>query len=356
MNPGAKVSQKNESYLLFSFHGIKYAISVIAVKEILWLPELFPIPGIPVFFSGVFNLRGNLIPVLNLSKRQNYISKKYSVTDRVIVIQIEALSIGIVATDVQDVLTIESGWIDPIPKLGTSDSNHNPFLAGVARLGTEIILIVDESKLLGEREKTELEGSIGTDFNIVDPEHSFPEQFSEGLSDEERKIFHERNENYLLNGDTEAVTGLLPVAIVRINGEDFGVELKNVLEFADIGSFSPIPCCPPHIAGCMNLRGDILTLLDIRSLFRMETKKQVHEAKVIIVNSGETNLGVIVDEVIDVVYLEPSTITEAPVAIRSSGKDFIQRVSRYGERVIGLLDISEILGDADLVVDESVLI
>src|SRR6185436_21126644 len=86
---------------------------------------------------------------------------------------------------------------------------------------------------------------------------------------EERAILRERALGLMPAGESQDRFHLMPLAVVSLNGEYFAVDLNLVREFGTIHHVTPVPCCPPHIVGQMNLRGDILTLVDIRGALRM---------------------------------------------------------------------------------------
>src|SRR5581483_10681188 len=84
--------------------------------------------------------------------------------------------------------------------------------------------------------------------------------FCPDASDEERATFRERARSLARPVETQDFSGLLPLAVARLGAEYFGLPLPVVREFSDIAAVTRVPCCPPHVVGQMNLRGDILTL------------------------------------------------------------------------------------------------
>ena len=85
--------------------------------------------------------------------------------------------------------------------------------------------------------------------------------------------------------DTERI----PLAIIQLGAECFGVGLDVVREFSHLRRVTAIPCCPSHIAGNMNLRGDILTLVDIRGLLNIPAEGNPSE--VMVVEAGDLSIG-----------------------------------------------------------------
>ena len=85
----------------------------------------------------------------------------------------------------------------------------------------------------------------------------------------EREILLERARSLASNLEERSASQHIPLAIVGLGGEYFGVELATVREFTDLQRITPVPCCPSFIVGDMNLRGDILTVVDIRQALQM---------------------------------------------------------------------------------------
>jgi purine-binding chemotaxis protein CheW len=123
-----------------------------------------------------------------------------------------------------------------------------------------------------------------------------------------------------------------------------------VREFSHLRRVTPIPCCPPHIAGNMNLRGDILTLVDIRGLLNIPAGGSA--AEVMVVESGELSIGVPVDKVLEVIYLQPADITHLTAAATDEKNEYCKGVVHYGDSMVSILDMQKILTKGGLEVEE----
>ena len=119
---------------------------------------------------------------------------------------------------------------------------------------------------------------------------------------------------------------------------------------ADVRRVTPLPCCPPHIVGNMNLRGDIVTLVDIRNLLGLPPGGPT-APKAVVVGMGETLVGIAVNEVFDVASLRPSDLIAAPPTAAAAEK-YIKGTSPYGGRMMAVLDLRKILAEGELVVNE----
>ena len=138
---------------------------------------------------------------------------------------------------------------------------------------------------------------------------------------------------------------------------NFGIDLELVREFSLVRNVVPVPCCPEHIVGQMNLRGDILTLVDIRAVLQLPGVPEDMDAppgQVVVAQMGELRVGVLVDEVLDVLYLRPSDITPVPVAVQALGMDYLKGTAPHGTKMLSILDLNKILTTGDRVVFEEV--
>src|SRR5207244_874866 len=131
----------------------------------------------------------------------------------------------------------------------------------------------------------------------------------------------------------------------------FGFPLQSVREFAEVGSICRVPCCPAHIVGQMNLRGDILTLVDVRSALQIPSGDPAH-GKVVVLQTEDLAVGVPVDEVLDVLHFRPGDLTGVPSALEASGGQYLQGTAPYDSQLLGILDLQKLFTGANLIVNE----
>jgi purine-binding chemotaxis protein CheW len=149
-------------------------------------------------------------------------------------------------------------------------------------------------------------------------------------------------------------TQQIPLAIVGLSGEFFGVELEMVREFTDLQRITPVPCCPDYIVGDMNLRGDILTVVDIRRALQMPVVPAAPTTKVMVVPLGDSLVGVLVDQVFDVFDLDPYALSAVPSAIKAINDTYLKGTISCSGKILTILDLQNILAAGDLIVNEEV--
>lgn len=347
-----------QSFLKFNLHGLLLAVETKIVREIIWLPELTIIEECPSYIAGVANMHGKVVPVMDLNIRFGHPPQRYGCADRVILLDVSALCnthsthsmLGIIVNDVLDVMDIPEKDIELPPFEGREIKPHPNFVCGVAKAEQNIIMMLN------------LRAMIDSEFDIREPEHDEPEicsqrplsYFCPEADQGEKEIFHNRSTILQQAVDREDTNRLLPVAVLSLNKECLCVELESVREFSKIRTITPVPCCPEHITGNMNLRGNVLTVVDIRGLLNMQGGRISDTAKVIVADSGGYPVGVVVDEILDVINLSEMDIVPVPPSMRALEEKFVKGAAPYGSKMMALLDLDEILSWDGLVVNEEV--
>ncbi len=146
-------------YLTFWLAEERYGINVGHIKEVLELPRITRVPRMPTYLNSVINLRGNVIPLLDLRLKFSLNETAGRMNTNVIVTEIpsffhddqgELLTIGIYTDGVDQVLDIEPGNIRPAPKIGVAVDTS--FIAGMGKVQDEFVLLLALGNLLSEHE------------------------------------------------------------------------------------------------------------------------------------------------------------------------------------------------------------
>ncbi len=187
------ISIENEQNMLFKqlvtfkVDQAEYGLEILYVQEIGRLPQITKLPKTPSFIKGVIDLRGIIIPVLDLRDKFGLISKQYSEKTRVIIIEISDKKLGIVVDNVSQVIRVPESSIAPPPPITNNLSSE--YVEGVARLEGRLIVLLKTSDLLSSNEirqldEIEISGLkkyINEEYSLPFPEKSF-EEIKEQLS------------------------------------------------------------------------------------------------------------------------------------------------------------------------------
>ena len=151
-------------YLTFKIADELYAINVGNIREVLSVTRLTKIPRMPDFMSGIINLRGTGVPVLDLCKKFGLGETVQTINTGIIVTEIsnvredgfqEILTIGIFSDLIQKVITIEPSEIEPPPKIGIKI--NNAFIVGMGHIENNFIIILNIEKILSGTELQEIQ-------------------------------------------------------------------------------------------------------------------------------------------------------------------------------------------------------
>ncbi|MBF0201529.1 MAG: purine-binding chemotaxis protein CheW [Desulfamplus sp.] len=153
------ICEKEGKYLTFSLAGEEYGIGILQVKEIIGMMPITTVPRTPDFVKGVINLRGKVIPVIDLRLRFSIEESRYTERTCIIVVEISGthgdMVIGIVVDSVSEVLNIKKEQIEPSPSFGTSLDSE--YILGMAKLDNGVKILLDINKVLGADDISMLE-------------------------------------------------------------------------------------------------------------------------------------------------------------------------------------------------------
>jgi len=135
-------------FLNFSVGKEAYGIEIKHVTEIIGIQEVTEVPELPNYVKGVINLRGKIIPVIDVRLRFKKDSKEYNDRTCIVVIDIKEISVGLIVDNVAEVINIEEDNIVPPPDVKTGF--HNRYVRGIGKIGNNVKLLLDCDKLLNE--------------------------------------------------------------------------------------------------------------------------------------------------------------------------------------------------------------
>jgi purine-binding chemotaxis protein CheW len=171
--------------------------------------------------------------------------------------------------------------------------------------------------------------------------------------DERRRILHERARLLALKEVVStAVQGeTLYVFEFFLAGEKYAFDTKFVQEVLPGKNVASLTCTPRFITGVMNVRGEIVTVLDTKMLFGLESQGMAPDTKIIIINNGSANMGFLVDQVIGISELSRHDLQPPLPTIGAQQTRYIQGIT--AEPLI-LIDVDALTNDPGIVVDEEV--
>ncbi len=134
----------------FGLGNENYAVNILKVQEINRTKEITRVPNAPSYVEGVINLRGRVMPIINLRKIFGLPEKENDSQTRIMIMDIQGITIGLVVDSVSEVLRIPASIVEPTPTMA-SDVNTE-FITGIAKLEGRLIILVDVDRLMGKSE------------------------------------------------------------------------------------------------------------------------------------------------------------------------------------------------------------
>jgi purine-binding chemotaxis protein CheW len=151
------LSAHGGKYLTFSLAEEEYGLEILKVREIIGIMDITAVPQMPEHVKGVINLRGKVIPVIDLRLKFGLEPADYTEQTCVVVVDVGTLT-GIIVDTVQEVLDIDGQQIDPPPPLGASVDTS--FVLGMGKVKDDVKILLDIDKVLVSEELRQIEATL----------------------------------------------------------------------------------------------------------------------------------------------------------------------------------------------------
>lgn len=311
-------------YVVFYVGSEAYGVEIEFVQEIIRVPGMVKVPRTPPYLEGLANLRGNILTVVNMSVRLGMEKKPLKEASRVIVLNDGHKRLGFIVDRVSEVVNIAADEIEEVRE----GEVKTEFLKGIARLaGSErLIMLIDVGHFM----------KIGKNRDIAaDTVESQGFTRAEEQKKEEEKV---------------------QLVAFRLGGEEYGIDIGMVQEIVHLPeTINRVPDAPPYLVGIMTLRSQVLPVVSLRTLFKMEDNEVNDRTRIVVVNlydqqKRKVTVGLIADEVTEVLRIPRAIIDPVPVLLRTGNDEGINGVCKMaeGKRLVYVLDPAGFLALNDL--------
>ncbi|MGB9674300.1 MAG: chemotaxis protein CheW [Anaerolineales bacterium] len=148
-----------QQLVVFELANEHYGVDISAVESIIKMQQITAVPQAPAFVEGITNLRGNILPVMDLRKRfglkiansNESQTKKQFDESRIVVVSMDGVKVGMIVDSVSEVLRISSDTIEPPPPMVAGI--NSTFITGIAKLEDKLIILLDLARILTVNEK-----------------------------------------------------------------------------------------------------------------------------------------------------------------------------------------------------------
>ncbi len=135
--------------------------------------------------------------------------------------------------------------------------------------------------------------------------------------------------------------------VFKLSMERFCVDISNVSNITEFDSITSVPNAPDYIAGIINLRGDIIPIIDLKKRFNIIENERTHEARVIVISFSGKDVGFIVDSVSEVLRLPRKDIAETPALLKNLGNGYMTGVAKVNNSIAIVLDLELIFSEEE---------
>ncbi len=156
-----EINSTSEKYLTFIIDKQFYAFHINDVVEIIEMVDITPVPEFPDYAKGIVNLRGILIPIIDVRLRFSKNEMDYNERTCIIILNLKGTQVGFIVDTVDEVIDIDKANISAVPQL--SDAQARRFIEGVGKLTNKIVMLVNAQKMLNDEEIKSFESMSGMD-------------------------------------------------------------------------------------------------------------------------------------------------------------------------------------------------
>ncbi len=149
---------QKDKYLTFHLAGEDYGIEIRYVIEIIGIQKITEVPDMPSFIRGVINLRGKVIPVMDVRARFKLADREYDDRTCIIVVNVDGTEVGLVVDEVSEVADIPEAQVEPPPK--TSKNSENSYIQGMGKINNDVKILLNVHKLLFSGEMQQIAAAL----------------------------------------------------------------------------------------------------------------------------------------------------------------------------------------------------
>lgn len=254
LKTGGTGSAQELHLISFKLGDEEFGVEIGKVREILKMTGITPVPKAPPYLLGMMNLRGAIIPVLDLKKRLVNEAAQYTEKTRILVLSITTDLSGIVVDEVKEVQRIDAAAVEPPPQVVRGIDKF--YLEGVARLKDDqqrqrLIMMLNLNEVLNIEiiKKIKQVSDAGAAGALTD---------ISGLRDIKTKVEEDQ------------------VVVFNLGEGEFGLDIASVKEILKKEEITSVPNVPHYVKGIQDVRDTILPIIDLRALVGMESLEQAH--------------------------------------------------------------------------------
>ena len=316
----------NNQFVTFALEGEVFALNMAPVQEIIRVPEIVKVPKSSSSLMGLANLRGKVLPVINLRKVFGLADKSLDEANRVIVVDLGQV-LGFLVDNVYSVIEVEETKIESAEDIQSIIKSD--FLKGVIKdVGRfKMVMMLDLEKVV-EKEFSQAIQTSSQEYGV----RSFEK------TEEEEAIKEAKEERQFVS--------------FLVAGEEYAIPIESVQEIVLVPEhITKVPNSESTILGIMNLRNKVLPLASLRRLFGFPEESLTEQSRIVVLSLGELSVGIVVDNVREVLRVPEALIEPVPPIIVQNETNFeITEICRLndGKRLVSIISVPNLFKHKDI--------
>lgn len=313
-------------FVTFSVAGELFAVPMGPVQEIIRVPEVARMPLTPMALDGLSNLRGRVLPIINLRRLFNTTERVNDDASRALVINL-GQSLGFVVDRVSSVIRVDAGDIEPAGSI--QSVVQADYLTGVIkRTGPDgqrqLLLVLDFARLVQQ-------------------------QFTQIATRLPVNTRHATEQHRQTDADSAHATDGLRLVSFTVCGQEYALDIADVQEIVQVpGTITAVPNTPAHVLGLISLRQRLLPLVSLRTLFELAPAELTEHHRIVVVAlPGGGQIGLVTDSVKEVLSVPRSQADAMPgLLARDEHLQEFSSICRLdnGRRLVSIIATDKLLG------------
>lgn len=306
---------EEEQIIIFNIGIGEYAFNIKYVKEIIRLPAIMKVPNTASYVEGVFSIRNQLLAVINLGRLLSISYEQPHEYSRVVIINNGELTFGVIVDRVSHVIKAQKKLFKESIQIANCHSIE--YVKGIFNLndGKRQVLLLEPMNLITS---VEVKGILGVDQKKM--------VNNKALGEADNKLEH--------------------IVAFKLGEEEYGIEINNVQEINRISGIMHFPGTPSFIDGMVNLRDDIIPILNLRKLFIKQDSDFCNSSEFLVVEFRNKKIGIMIDSVSEVLRFSKIFLEEAPEVFKENYQDHcVEKIAKLndGKRIVLILNLTTLL-------------
>lgn len=324
--------KNNEQFVFFNIMNETWGVPISEAQEILRLVEVAPVPDAPAFVEGVINLRGKIVFIVQLRKWLQLPPAELTLNTPILIIKSGELTLGLIADAIEKVAEVPEAWIESAPK----ELTFKEYIKAVIKIDGKIAFLLHCEKIMISESKNMLSN--------VSPQ-IYPDTIVTEEKNKVREILHRRAQELAKVNDEKDEGTKIRLIVFLLSNEWYGIEDIEAREVLRSARIYIVPKTPAYVNGVVNVRGDIIPVIDLAKLLGLskEMKPPLVFGKILIGGRDNVNLGLIVDYIEDIIEIDQKALQQSVELFGEEAK-FIKGKLELENKVIAVVNMAYLIG------------